>query len=169
MVINIDIKIADDDGNLLQRFEKRFDGNITISDKNGLDNKLGESFEDFLSEYMSFSGRTLRENLSDLKKTMPSCSDPDHKGNTIERPSFQNNPALHNAAPDLVEKNIAAYPDNEQAAIVTMVNYTMKNAIDKYETNLYPLSIDEEYNRLQEALVKANASALNATPSNSTI
>jgi hypothetical protein len=155
MVINIDIKIADDDGNLLQRFEKRFDENITASDKIGLNKNLGESFEDFLSEYMSFSGRTLRENLSILEKTVPICSAPEIKKNTTEVRSIENNPVKQIVSPDLDEKNIAASPDSEQAAIVTLVNYAIKNAIDKYEANLYPISRELEYHRLEAELAEA--------------
>jgi hypothetical protein len=161
MVINIDIKIADDDGNLLQRFEKQIDGTITTSDKIGLNKKLGESFEDFLSEYMSFSGRTLRENLSSLKKTIPIDSDQGHKKNTMEKPLTENNTVKEIVYPYLGEKNIAAYSDNEQAALVTMVNYAMKNVIDKYEANLYPISREQEYHRLEAELADATASNSN--------
>lgn len=63
MLIDIDIKIADNGGNLVHHFVKRFDDG-DIADYKELNNHyLGESFKDFLSEYMSFSGHAVRERL----------------------------------------------------------------------------------------------------------
>jgi hypothetical protein len=63
MLIDIDIKIADNDGNLVHHFEKRLDDEDTASLKKLNNNYFAESFEDFLSEYMSFSGHQVREKL----------------------------------------------------------------------------------------------------------
>ena len=63
MIIDIDIKIADGDGNLLHRLEKRIDKFDYISESPDLNSGIDKSFEDFLSEYLSHSGRVIRERL----------------------------------------------------------------------------------------------------------
>lgn len=63
MIIDIDIKIADGEGNLIHRYGKHFDESINSKNVIGSINDLGKSFEDFLSEYMSFHGRMIREKL----------------------------------------------------------------------------------------------------------
>lgn len=63
MIIDIDIKIADGEGNLIHRYGKHFDENIASKNVIGSINDIGKSFEDFLSEYMSFHGRMIREKL----------------------------------------------------------------------------------------------------------
>lgn len=62
MFIDIDIKISDNDGKLLHRFEKQFDEDIAYPEKLN-NNYLGEDFEGFLSEYMSSRGLAMRERL----------------------------------------------------------------------------------------------------------
>ena len=63
MLIDIDIKIADNDGNLVHHLEKRLNDEDTACLKKLNNNYFGESFEDFLSEYMSSSGHQVREKL----------------------------------------------------------------------------------------------------------
>lgn len=60
MIIDIDIKIADGEGKTIHRYEKHFDERIDSKD---VIDDIGKSFEDFLSEYMSFHGRMIREKL----------------------------------------------------------------------------------------------------------
>lgn len=63
MIIDIDIKIADSDGKLIQRFEKTFNNVDATGDKLNFNLDLGKTFENFLSEYMSYSGRIVRDKL----------------------------------------------------------------------------------------------------------
>lgn len=63
MIIDIDIKIADHDGSILHRFEKRFDKFEYTDEPLNFNIQMGKSFEEFLSEYMSYSGRIIRERL----------------------------------------------------------------------------------------------------------
>ena len=63
MLIDIDIKIEDSDGNLLNCFEKQFqeETDCLIRPENSVN--FGKSFEDFLSEYLSESGHIVRNKL----------------------------------------------------------------------------------------------------------
>ena len=63
MLIDIDIKIADNSGNLVHHFEKRFDDADTACLEQLKNDYGGESFDNFLSEYMSFSGHAVKEKL----------------------------------------------------------------------------------------------------------
>lgn len=64
MLIDIDIKITDNGGNLVHHFIKRLDEEDAIHLKKMNNNYCGESFEDFLSEYMSTSGYAVRDKLA---------------------------------------------------------------------------------------------------------
>jgi len=92
MLIDIDIKIADNDGTLVHHFEKRFDDEDTVCLEKLNNNHFGESFEDFLSEYMSFSGHAVREKLNsgntDSTSLIP-CIPPD-RTNLIKRGVLSN-------------------------------------------------------------------------------
>jgi hypothetical protein len=79
MIIDIDIKIADCDGTLLHRLEKRFDDLDLPVEKLNYDTAIGKNFEDFLSEYMSSSGRTIREKLIQNYNTTFEQSNSDSK------------------------------------------------------------------------------------------
>lgn len=61
MIFNIEINISDGNGKLLHRFQE------SLSSSHSNDNfdieTAGKGFEDFLNEYMSFSGRFVREKL----------------------------------------------------------------------------------------------------------
>lgn len=62
MVIDIDIKIANSNGQLIHRFSKRFDEKAESAEK--INNEgLSKDFEDFLAEYLSDSGRSIRDRL----------------------------------------------------------------------------------------------------------
>lgn len=63
MIIDIDIKIADSEGKLVKRFTKRFDEKAETAEKVKNKEGLSKDFEDFLSEYLSASGRQVRERL----------------------------------------------------------------------------------------------------------
>jgi hypothetical protein len=68
MVIDIDIKIANSNGQLIHRFSKRFDEKAETAEK--INNAgLSKDFEDFLSEYLSVSGRSIREKLISYPET----------------------------------------------------------------------------------------------------
>lgn len=63
MIIDIEIKIADDNGITLKHYVKRMDdctdGTIRLSDITG----AGESFKELLDKYLSHSGRKVRDKL----------------------------------------------------------------------------------------------------------
>ena len=63
MLIDIDIKIADNEGKLIRHFSKRFDEQLNIPDKIGKGNGVKKEFEEFLAEYLTPSGRFVREKL----------------------------------------------------------------------------------------------------------
>jgi hypothetical protein len=84
MIIDIDIKIAGCDGTLLHRFEKRFDEMDIPIEKYDYDTEAGKNFEDFLSEYMSSSGRTIREKLIHNYNTTFEQSNSDSKVDVYE-------------------------------------------------------------------------------------
>ena len=63
MILDINIKIADNDGNLLHHLEKRIDKLDYTSENLDINTDADKSFEDFLSEYLSNSGRVIRERL----------------------------------------------------------------------------------------------------------
>ncbi len=89
MIIDIDIKIADGQGNLLQRLVKRFD-NIDVSDDQlnfSLD--VGRSFEEFLSEYMSYSGRRIQEKL--FTGSRPEAIDEEYPSAGFNLDQYQDN------------------------------------------------------------------------------
>lgn len=63
MIIDIEIKIADDNGITLKHYVKRLndpaDGTIRLEDITG----TGESFKELLDKYLSHSGRKVRDKL----------------------------------------------------------------------------------------------------------
>jgi hypothetical protein len=63
MIVDIDIKIADSRGNILQHLIKRFDDIDTSENRLNFSLDIGKSFEQFLSEYMTCSGRRVQEKL----------------------------------------------------------------------------------------------------------
>lgn len=63
MLVDINIKITDNDGNMVHHFEKRFSDEDNVCLENANKIHLGECFESFLSEYMSFSGIMVRDRL----------------------------------------------------------------------------------------------------------
>lgn len=72
MVIDIDIRIADSKGKILHHFENQY--NEKDSSFNRQENNIaGYDFEDFLAEYLSFSGFALREKLIKDSFSIPAC------------------------------------------------------------------------------------------------
>ena len=63
MLIDIDIKIADNEGKLIKQFSKRFDEKLNIPEKVEKRKGTNKEFEEFLAEYLTASGRTVREKL----------------------------------------------------------------------------------------------------------
>ncbi|MGB8450709.1 MAG: hypothetical protein WCD89_00115 [Anaerocolumna sp.] len=70
MIIDIDIKIADSDGKMIHRFSKKFDEKLEVSEKINKDSGISKGFEEFLSEYLSVSGRSIREKLISNQDTV---------------------------------------------------------------------------------------------------
>lgn len=73
MIVDIDIKIADNRGNILQHLVKRFDDIDSSEERLNFNLDIGKSFEQFLSEYMTCSGRRVQEKL--FNGNMHSISD----------------------------------------------------------------------------------------------
>lgn len=65
MLLDIDIRISNDEGVQVQRFTKHFDSKFDGSNITDENNSIGKSFHEFLSEYLSGSGRLIRDNLLD--------------------------------------------------------------------------------------------------------
>ncbi|BCJ94066.1 hypothetical protein acsn021_16350 [Anaerocolumna cellulosilytica] len=63
MIIDIDIKIADNNGKVIHRFAKQFDERVGGEQNYNVRNGIKKEFQDFLNEYLSASGRTIRERL----------------------------------------------------------------------------------------------------------
>lgn len=63
MIIDIDIKIADDSGKVIHRFAKQFDERMGSEQNYNVRNGIKKEFQDFLNEYLSASGHTIRERL----------------------------------------------------------------------------------------------------------
>ncbi|GEM_PF-3084033 len=63
MVIDIDIKIADNEGKQVHHFIKRFDEKLKDSEQFYAESRINMDFEKFLAGYLSASGRTIREKL----------------------------------------------------------------------------------------------------------
>ncbi len=59
----IDIKITNSDGKIVHHFKKQFDEKLTDSDKIEKNFEISKDFEEFLAEYLSASGRKIRERL----------------------------------------------------------------------------------------------------------
>lgn len=63
MIIDIDIKIAQSNGKLIHSFSKRFNEKLEVSEKIEKNTGLSKEFEDFLAEYLTASGRLVRDRL----------------------------------------------------------------------------------------------------------
>lgn len=63
MIVDVNIQISNDEGIPVQNFSKRFDGRFEGTRIYPGDCNSIKSFEEFLAEYLSASGRTYRENL----------------------------------------------------------------------------------------------------------
>jgi hypothetical protein len=82
MILDIDIRVSNDNGVQVHQFTKHFDSKF--EGKSGIDasnNSISRDFEDFLAEFLSGSGRVIRSQLiteqtaafSDPKVSDPSC------------------------------------------------------------------------------------------------
>jgi hypothetical protein len=63
MIIDIDIQISDENGKRVHRFAKRFDEGTNSSNNGSKSAVSNNKFEDFLAEYLSASGRAIRDKL----------------------------------------------------------------------------------------------------------
>ncbi len=63
MIVDVDIRISNDEGIPVQNFTKRFDGRFEGNKIYDVESKSGKSFEEFLAEYLSYSGRAYRTSL----------------------------------------------------------------------------------------------------------
>lgn len=63
MIIDIDIQVSDENGKRIHRFAKRFDENTNTSEDFSKSTASKGKFEEFLAEYLSASGRTIRDKL----------------------------------------------------------------------------------------------------------
>lgn len=173
MLVDININIMDNDGNMVHHFEKRFSDEDSVCLESSNNNRIGESFESFLSEYMSFSGIMVRDKLisnSIDPKQFNSFSASDEvmsSGRGALR-TLKNSEITYkisighrnvyvgkiplvqksNSDGDLVEEpehrdQHAASLKQELEVFDHLISYTMSNAIAKYEANLYPTIYEE--------------------------
>ena len=189
MLINIDIKIADNDGNLVHHLNKHFNDEDSACLEKLNTNYLGESFENFLSEYMSFSSYAVRERLiscSNSATSNPIPSDSFEEINASESrainhieksaieykirignknvfvgsiPYAQKTISEVNSDLPSINNNISistAYFDQELESLDHMIDTAMLKAIKKYEANLCPVSLEDEYARLEAELSNIN-------------
>lgn len=64
MILDIDIRISNDNGIQVQQFTKHFDSRFEgISGVGATNNTISKGFEEFLAEFLSSSGRVIRNNL----------------------------------------------------------------------------------------------------------
>lgn len=66
MIVDVDIRISNDEGKQIQRFVKHFDGRFDSYDNSIEDNDRNKEFEEFLAEYLTASGRTRRNQLVEV-------------------------------------------------------------------------------------------------------
>jgi hypothetical protein len=140
MIIDIDIKIADCDGTLLHRLEKRFDDMDLPVEKLNYDAAIGKNFEDFLSEYMSSSGRTIREKLIQNYNTTFEQSNSDSK---VDRYASAKENILDRFRTGEMEYNIRIGNKNLLTGIISLNHPSLLPAIkntplkDEKESVLY--------------------------------
>lgn len=64
MILDIDIRISNDNGVQIQQFSKHFDSRFEgMSGIGTTNNSISKGFEEFLAEFLSSSGRVIRNNL----------------------------------------------------------------------------------------------------------
>ena len=64
MILDIDIRISNDNGVQIQQFSKHFDSRFEgISGIGTTNNSISKGFDEFLAEFLSSSGRVIRSNL----------------------------------------------------------------------------------------------------------
>jgi hypothetical protein len=64
MILDIDIRISNDNGVQIQQFSKHFDSRFEgISGLGTTNNSISKGFDEFLAEFLSSSGRIIRNNL----------------------------------------------------------------------------------------------------------
>ncbi|RDY30753.1 hypothetical protein [Lachnotalea glycerini] len=64
MILDIDIRVSNDNGIQVHQFTKHFDSRFEgRSNINASDNSITKSFEEFLAEFLSSSGRVIRNQL----------------------------------------------------------------------------------------------------------
>ncbi|MFA9379028.1 MAG: hypothetical protein ACERKZ_20130 [Lachnotalea sp.] len=84
MILDIDIRVSSDNGVQVQQFTKHFDSRFEgTSGISTTDNSITKGFEEFLAEFLSSSGRVIRNNLI-TEETASSCTP------NISRSSYSN-------------------------------------------------------------------------------
>lgn len=63
MILDIDIRVSNDNGVQVHQFTKHFDSRFEGKKIEGGNNSISKNFEEFLSEFLSGSGRTIRDQL----------------------------------------------------------------------------------------------------------
>ncbi len=162
MLINIDIRIADNEGTLLHHFEKSFEDDFMCSEKLG-HHYIGESFDSFLSEYMSFSGHAVREKLIPSFSSAAANSEMEYNIQIGTKRFFAKipiNKISYPNKPDPSEEQSTAPIADQSESLDTILNYTMMKAITKYEANLYPYSKEDEYELTESEISEIPASSV---------
>lgn len=63
MILDIDIRVSNDNGVQIHQFTKHFDSRFEGKRIEGGNNSVSKNFEEFLSEFLSGSGRAIRDQL----------------------------------------------------------------------------------------------------------
>lgn len=169
MIIDIDIKIADGDGNLLHRLEKHIDKFDYTNEKINFNLDMGKNFEYFLSEYMSYSGRVIREKLihtgenplllnmvgpNDMEQEMNRSKESRNQMSEHEveyrisigkshvftgKFPFEHPAPIRTLEDDLNSYDIDNYEENWN------ITSAMTRAIEKYESNFYLINSQNDH------------------------
>ncbi|WP_099466561.1 hypothetical protein [Konateibacter massiliensis] len=76
MILDIDIRVSNDSGVQVHQFTKHFDSRFEGTRIEGGKGTITKSFEDFLSEFLSGSGRVIRDSLITRQDNSASISTP---------------------------------------------------------------------------------------------
>lgn len=146
MVIEIDIKIEDSDGRVLHRFENKFDEQDRTYDTQEYDGGIDMDFDEFLSEYLSYSGYLLREKLfSELGSAAAK------KAKNMRRSKAKKTPGV---------KEAVSFEDSE-------LEYRIRIGDNKVLIGKIPLKLEPSTNNVKLLLCSEEDTPLQSTASSS--
>lgn len=116
MIIDVEIKIADDNGITLKHYVKRLDdctdGTIRLEDITGTD----VSFKELLDKYLTHSGRKVRDNLLSPSRTY---SEKHRQPVAFKRLENRSKELIHQTLPQVVLKYEAHFQTLEEEDAVS--------------------------------------------------